>query len=136
MPLRLSKGQVVLESGSLWIGVWRPFPHYLAAMNYPESKDSSGCRAWEAATNSHAAGQAAGQPSIMQQGLGFSLQGWAGPGDSLQLPTRDQLLLAFSDLAPLLILLIFPKLRPPAARLWTGLTNHPFEAVALAPFSR
>lgn len=92
-------------------------------------------QAWEAATNSHAAGQAAGQPSIMQQGLGFSLQGWAGLGDSLQLPTRDQLLLASSDLAPLLILLIFPKLRPPAARLWTGLTTQPFEAVALAPFS-
>lgn len=132
MLLRLSKGQAVLESGSLWAGVWRPFPHYLAAMNYPESKDSSGCRAREVATNSHVAGQ----PSIMQQGLGFSLQGWAGPGDSLQLPTRDQLLLASSNLAPLLILLVFPKLRPPAARLWTGLTTQPFEAVALAPFSR
>lgn len=46
-------------------------------------QDSSSCREREAATES----QAARQPSIMQQGLGFCLlQGPAGQGDGLQLP--------------------------------------------------
>lgn len=121
-PLRLSKEADGV--GVKVIGGWRSFPHYLAAMNYPETKDSSGCRDHrEAATDGHAAGQAAGQPSIMQQGLGFSLQGWAGLGYSLQLPTRDQLLLASSDLSPRLILLTSPKLKPPRARPWAGLTS-------------
>lgn len=77
MPLRLRHGRLCWSRGHRGLGVWRPFPDYVAVMNYPETKADSSSREREAATNSPASRQAARQPSIMQQGLGFSLQGWA-----------------------------------------------------------